>query len=108
MFSCARRQRRSPRRRYPRPVPRAVVYPGDTVADELLVPRAFIARTVARQTVFEAREAVIGKVARRTLLPGQPIPITYFGHIDSPKKGQSCSHPLRALRHRTPPSRGSS
>src|SRR5581483_8752130 len=46
------------------PVPRAVVYPGDVLADEMLIERAFIAHTVARATVFEAREAVIGKVAR--------------------------------------------
>ncbi len=58
------------------PVPRAVVYPGDVLADEMLMQRAFIAHTVARATVFEAREAVIGKVARRTLLPGQPIPMS--------------------------------
>ena len=27
-------------------------------------------------TILEAREALIGKVARRTLLPGQPIPVS--------------------------------
>src|SRR2546426_5298591 len=43
-----------------------------------------------------------------TASPGQPIPMTYFAQIDSPKKGQSFSHPLPALRHCTPPSRGSS
>jgi flagella basal body P-ring formation protein FlgA len=37
------------------PVPRVTLYPGDTIG--------------------EARESVIGKVARRTLLPGQPIPL---------------------------------
>ena len=34
------------------PVPKAIVYPGDTVTEEMLAPRAFIARTVARSTVF--------------------------------------------------------
>ena len=58
------------------PVPRAVIYPGDVVSDELLAARAFIAHTVARSTIHEAREALIGKVARRTLLPGQPIPFS--------------------------------
>jgi flagellar basal body P-ring formation protein FlgA len=57
------------------PVPRAVIYPGDVVSDELLVGRAFIAHTVARSTIYEVRDALIGKVARRTLLPGQPIPL---------------------------------
>ena len=52
------------------PVPRLTIYPGDVIGDEQLVERAFIAHTVARSTVHEAREALIGKVARRTLLPG--------------------------------------
>jgi flagellar basal body P-ring formation protein FlgA len=58
------------------PVPKAIVYPGDTLSEELLVQRAFIAHTVARSTVFEAREALVGKVARRTLLPGHPVPVS--------------------------------
>ena len=58
------------------PVPKVIVYPGDTLSEELLVQRAFIAHTVARPTVFEAREALVGKVARRTLLPGHPVPIS--------------------------------
>jgi flagellar basal body P-ring formation protein FlgA len=58
------------------PVPKAVIYPGDVVSDELLETRAFIAHTVARATIHEAREALIGKVARRTLLKGQPIAVS--------------------------------
>jgi len=58
------------------PVPKAIVYPGDALSEEMLAERAFIAHTVARPTVFEVREAIVGKVARRTLLPGQPIPIS--------------------------------
>jgi flagella basal body P-ring formation protein FlgA len=58
------------------PVPRATIYPGDVIGEDQLVDRAFIAHTVARATIHEAREGVIGKVARRTLLPGQPITLT--------------------------------
>jgi len=58
------------------PVPRAIIYPGDVISDELLVARAFIAHTVARAATCETREALIGKVAKRTLLPGQPIPLS--------------------------------
>jgi|SRR5581483_3942795 len=58
------------------PVPRAIVYPGDVITEELVVQRAFVAHTVARSTVFDARDALIGKVARRTLLPGQPVPLS--------------------------------
>jgi flagellar basal body P-ring formation protein FlgA len=57
------------------PVPRATVYPGEVIVEENLVERAFIARTVARATVYEGREPLIGKVARRTLLALQPIAI---------------------------------
>jgi flagella basal body P-ring formation protein FlgA len=57
------------------PVPRVTIYPGDAIGDEHLAERAFIAHTVARGTVYDRRQAVVGKVARRTLLPGQPIPI---------------------------------
>ena len=57
------------------PVPRMTIYPGDVIGEEHLIERAFIAHTVARATVYDRRQAVVGKVARRTLLPGQPIPI---------------------------------
>ena len=57
------------------PVPKSTIYPGEVIGEDLLVERAFIAHTVARTSVFEARQALIGKVARRTLLPGQPIPV---------------------------------
>jgi flagella basal body P-ring formation protein FlgA len=59
----------------PLPVPRATIYPGEVIVEDNLAERAFIARTVARATVFEARDALVGKVARRTLLALQPIAI---------------------------------
>src|SRR3977135_2063453 len=57
------------------PVPRVTIYPGDVIGEEHLTERAFIAHTVARSTVYHARQPVVGQGARRTLLPGQPIPI---------------------------------
>jgi flagellar basal body P-ring formation protein FlgA len=57
------------------PVPRVTIYPGEPILDDQLVERAFIARTVARTAVFDGRQALVGKVARRTLLAGQPIPL---------------------------------
>jgi flagellar basal body P-ring formation protein FlgA len=59
----------------PLPVPMVTIYPGDIIEDGKISDRLFIARTVARGTVVETRSAVVGKVARRTLLPGQPIPM---------------------------------
>ena len=58
------------------PVPKRMIYPGDAITGEHLVPRAFIAHTVARSTIHETRDALVGKVAKRTLLPGQPIPVS--------------------------------
>jgi flagellar basal body P-ring formation protein FlgA len=57
------------------PVPRVTLYPGDAIGEDHLTERAFIAHTVARSTIHETRESLMGKVARRTLLPGQPIPL---------------------------------
>lgn len=57
------------------PVPRTTIYPGDTITEEQLGERAFLAHTVTRTTVFGERQALVGKVAKRTLLPGVPVPI---------------------------------
>jgi flagella basal body P-ring formation protein FlgA len=57
------------------PVPRITIYPGDVISADQLVDRAFLAHSVARASVFEDRRALVGKVARRTLLPGQPVPV---------------------------------
>jgi flagella basal body P-ring formation protein FlgA len=59
----------------PLPVPRLTIYPGDTIEADKLDDRMFVARTVTRGAVFEAREPVVGKVASKTLLPGRPIPV---------------------------------
>jgi flagella basal body P-ring formation protein FlgA len=59
----------------PLPVPRTTIYPGDTIGPDMLVERAFIAHTVARASVYEDQSVLIGKIARRTLLQGQPIPV---------------------------------
>ena len=57
------------------PVPRTTIYPGDVISADRLAERAFLAHTVTRSSVFDSRESLIGKVARRTLLPGQPVPV---------------------------------
>src|SRR5262245_40544911 len=57
------------------PVPRTTIYPGDTISEDQLADRAFLAHTVTRATVFDDRQALVGRVAKRTLLPGQPLPI---------------------------------
>jgi flagella basal body P-ring formation protein FlgA len=57
------------------PVPRVTIYPGEAIESGHLTSRAFVARTVARTTIFNDTEAVVGKVALRTLIAGQPIPL---------------------------------
>jgi len=63
------------------PAPRAVIYPGDIIRAEALqeIPAA-----QAGGGSFYAlnRDEVIGKMSRRTLLPGLPIPL---GGLDNPR-----------------------
>ena len=57
------------------PVPRVTIYPGDDIAARLIVEKSFSDRAVRRLAVFDSAPPLIGKIARRTLLPGQPIPL---------------------------------
>lgn len=56
------------------PVPAITLYPNDEIGEEHIIDRAFIAATVTRGAVLDDRRSVVGRVARRTLLKGQPIP----------------------------------
>lgn len=64
------------------PVPRATIYPGDTITESMLDYRAYDGAKDSGTLYVRARDAVVGKVARRTLLPGQPIPSIA---IDNPR-----------------------
>jgi flagellar basal body P-ring formation protein FlgA len=55
------------------PTPRAVIYPGDILTEAMLDDRTMNPEDIGASSV-RSRAALIGKVARRTLLPGQPIP----------------------------------
>ena len=58
------------------PVPAVTIYPGDTIRDSYLVDRDFAGNPLApRGGVIDSRVALVGKLARRTLLPGVPIPL---------------------------------
>ena len=57
------------------PVPVITIYPGDTIQNTYLVDREFPSNEQAlRGGVIDSRLALVGKLARRTLLPGVPIP----------------------------------
>ena len=57
------------------PVPVITIYPGDTILNTYLVDREFSSNEEAlRGGIIDSRLALVGKLARRTLLPGVPIP----------------------------------
>ena len=63
------------------PTPRIVIYPGDVIHDDMLTDLP--ADTARGAGLFaETRSAVVGKMARRTLLPGMAIPL---GAVDLPR-----------------------
>jgi flagella basal body P-ring formation protein FlgA len=69
------------------PVPAVTIYPGDIVADGMLADRQYPDGTAARYPVVAAREEIVGKVARRTLLPGKAIPNNSVAEPDLVTRG---------------------
>lgn len=56
-------------------VPTITIYPGDVIQDAWLADRALSPGfTGWGGAMIESRAAIVGKIARRTLLPGAPIP----------------------------------
>jgi flagella basal body P-ring formation protein FlgA len=64
------------------PVPSVTIYPGDTIDESMLKDRTFPANYRFRTAVVESPRVLAGKLARRTLLPGEPIPMN---SVDDPK-----------------------
>ena len=69
------------------PVPVITIYPGDIIGDEMLADQSFPAGTSASSAILAARQAIVGKVARRTLLPGKPIAANAVAEPDLVKRG---------------------
>ncbi|PVB62677.1 flagellar basal body P-ring formation chaperone FlgA [Labrenzia sp. 011] len=57
------------------PVPRQTIHPGSEISNKDLIERKFPSRTAHQFAVSTHRGELVGMVARRTLLPGQPIPV---------------------------------
>lgn len=57
------------------PVPRAVIYSGDLISNEALDDRELQLGSDAARLWHLSRSSLVGKVARRTLLPGQAVPL---------------------------------
>ena len=66
----------------PAPTPKAIIYPGDMIADDMLEDKPFPLNERNAATQFFSREGLIGKVARRTLLPGEMISLV---SVDNPR-----------------------
>ena len=56
------------------PVPAVTIRPGEVIKDEMIAERAFAPNLLGVAMFIEGRPALVGRMARRTLLPGQPIP----------------------------------
>jgi flagella basal body P-ring formation protein FlgA len=56
------------------PVPVRVIYPGDRISDAMLADSQDPVQGAPPPGMLWDRADVVGKVARRTLLPGRPIP----------------------------------
>jgi hypothetical protein len=64
------------------PVPAVTIYPGDVIKENMLRERSFPPNFRARSAVVETPLALIGKTARRTLLPGEAVP---SNAVDDPR-----------------------
>ena len=57
------------------PVPAVTIHPGEVIREEMVAERAFAANLLGVAMFVDGRSSLVGRMARRTLLPGQPIPI---------------------------------
>jgi flagella basal body P-ring formation protein FlgA len=55
------------------PVPKTVIYPGDIIRDDMLATRHYRPGYGFNSLIVTDRSALYGRMARRTLLPGQPV-----------------------------------
>jgi flagella basal body P-ring formation protein FlgA len=56
------------------PVPATTIHPGEVIKDEMIAERGFAPNLLGVAQFIETRAPLVGRMARRTLLPGQPIP----------------------------------
>jgi flagella basal body P-ring formation protein FlgA len=64
------------------PVPTIILYPGDVIRDGMLKDVSIAVDPAFADNLVTDRAEIVGKVARRTLLPGKPIPMI---GVTSPK-----------------------
>jgi flagella basal body P-ring formation protein FlgA len=62
------------------PTPRIVIYPGDIISDGMLTDTPAGSIDAPEGIAARQRESLVGKMARRTLLPGRAIPLSAVGN----------------------------
>lgn len=70
------------------PVPKVTIYPGDLIKEEALTTQLF-GPGADRLPIIRSRAELVGKVARRTLVPGKPIPANAIRTADAIQQGKS-------------------
>jgi flagella basal body P-ring formation protein FlgA len=70
------------------PVPKITIYPGDILSGEMLDMKS-IRLLDGSVPIARSEDAAVGKVARRTLLAGKPIPMAYLGDRQVVSQGKS-------------------
>src|SRR4051812_27896976 len=71
VLACARAAMAEERRL---PVPSVTIRPGEVIKDDMITERAFAPNLLGVALFIEGRQTLVGRMARRSLLPGQPIP----------------------------------
>ena len=56
------------------PVPAVAIRAGELIRDDMITERAFAQSLLGVAMFIEGRQVLVGRMARRALLPGQPIP----------------------------------
>jgi flagellar basal body P-ring formation protein FlgA len=70
------------------PVPVATIYPGSVIEADQLTEHTYVQSQIGSGYI-EAPSALVGKVARRTLLPDHPIPAIAIDDVDLVTRGTS-------------------
>ena len=70
------------------PVPTVTIYPGDNITTQVLRDRRFSDRFMALGGYLRDYEKLVGKVARRTLVRGKPIPTSAVRQPFAVRNGQ--------------------
>ncbi len=69
------------------PVPSVTVYPGDIVPAGIIVDKQFSAASAGFGGFVLVRGQLEGRMAKRTLLPGQPVPLSAIKLPDAVQQG---------------------